>query len=244
MPQSVTVAFLDKDLQREVRRMLEIIYKNTDFVAVRKAPGVPSQRDTSGDSDAITVTEELLAQSGEKSDLWLVHRLDRVVGGVLVFARNKNAAALLSTLVSRDGMGKEYLAIVEGRAPGEQMRDYLYKDAKKAKAFVVDRARAGAKEAVLEYEPLCVTETERGERTLVRIKLHTGRFHQIRAQFSKRGMPIVGDGKYGSHDNRAKMPALFSARLSFSFKDKSYEFSSLPDIKEYPWSIFSEEFYK
>ena len=224
--------------------MIEILYRNKDIVIIKKAPGVPTQSDLSGDDDAMLLTASGLLELGESKALWLVHRLDRVVGGLVVFARSKSAAATLSMLVGGRGMEKEYLAVVEGNAEGGIMQDYIYKDSARGKAFIVDKPRRGAKEAVLEYSPISVVDTERGALTLVRIKLHTGRFHQIRVQFSSRKMPLVGDGKYGSHDNRVKYPALYASHLAFSSGGISADVRSVPDINEYPWSLFDKECYK
>ena len=219
---------------------MEILYKDKNLVAVFKPAGIPSQPDPSGDDDAITLSSLLLKESGEKNtELYPVHRLDRVVGGILVFARNKNSAAKLSELVAQNGMKKEYLAVVEGEADGGVLTDFLYKDARAGKTFVVDSMRAGVKKASLEYVPIFKKTTENGIRTLVRIKLHTGRFHQIRAQFSARKLSIVGDGKYGSRDNKARMPALFAHKLSFELGGNKYEFEKKPDRENYPWSIFN-----
>ena len=222
---------------------MEILYKDKHLIAINKPAGIPVQPDPTSDKDAMSLCTEILAAEGESGALWLVHRLDRVVGGTVVFARNKRTAAALSELFSTQSTEKEYLAIVEGRAEGGVLEDFLYKDAAKGKAFVVDRKRAGVKEAKLEYTPIATADTERGVYTLVRVKLHTGRFHQIRAQLSSRGMPIVGDGKYGSHDNRAKMPALFSSRLGFTLNGKSYDIKKSPDKESYPWSLFDEANY-
>lgn len=217
---------------------MEILYKDKNLVAVYKPAGIPSQSDTTGDGDALSLTSQELVLSGEGGELWLVHRLDRVVGGILVFARNKKYAAKLSALVSDRGMRKEYLAVIDAEAEGGVLRDYLFKDSAKGKAFVVDRKRNGVKEAELEYERILRKETELGVKTLVKIELHTGRFHQIRAQFSSRGMTISGDGKYGSRDPLPKMPALFAYRLSFDVDGKSYCLTKLPCSSEYPWSLF------
>ena len=222
---------------------MEILYKDKNLIAINKPAGIPVQPDPTSDKDAMSLCAEILSSQGESDLLWLVHRLDRVVGGTVVFARNKRTAAALSELFSAQSTDKEYLAIVEGSAEGGVLEDFLYKDAAKGKAFVVDRKRAGVKEAKLEYTPISAADTERGVYTLVRVKLHTGRFHQIRAQLSSRGMPIVGDGKYGSHDNRAKMPALFSSRLGFTLNGKSYDIKKSPDKESYPWSLFDEANY-
>lgn len=218
--------------------MIEILYKNESFIAVYKTAGMPSQSDTTGDEDAMSLASRVLSQLGEDSRLWLVHRLDRVVGGVLLFARSKGAAAALSALFGGCGMKKEYLAVVPGGAPGGHLVDYLYKDARQSKAFVVKEGKNGAKRAELEYAPVATKETEHGLYTLVRVKLYTGRFHQIRVQFASRGMAIVGDGKYGSRDNRAKLPALFSWMTSFNFEKERFKIEKLPDINTYPWSLF------
>ncbi len=223
--------------------MIEIVCKTKNYVVVYKPSAVPTQSDTTGDTDAMTLASQELLKLGEKTKLWLVHRLDRVVGGLVVFARSKEYAAKLSALVGCGGITKEYFAIVEGECDGGVLCDFLYKDAKQSKAFVTDRARKGAKEAILEYCAVCKKQTERGVRTLVRVKLHTGRFHQIRAQFAARKMPLVGDGKYGSHDNRAKFPALFSTRLSFEIDKDLCDVNKLPDISEYPWTLFEREDY-
>ena len=218
---------------------MEILYKDKDLVAVVKPAGIPSQPDPSGDKDAISLTKEALSGSGERNcELYPVHRLDRVVGGILVFARNKKSAAELSLLISERGAVKEYLAVVEGEAEGAELVDFLSKDARAGKAIVSDKKRAGAKEARLEYVKLASKNTEKGVRTLVRVRLHTGRFHQIRAQLSSHGNAIVGDGKYGSTDRGAIYPALFAFRLSFDLYGKAYKFEKLPETENYPWSIF------
>ena len=219
---------------------MEILYKDKNIIAICKPSGVPSQADPTGADDAMILTSQMLRERGERECLWLVHRLDRVVGGVMVFARNKRYAALLSELFATRGASKEYLAAVEGRAEGGVMRDLLFKDSAKGKAFVVDSERKGVKRAELEYSPVSVAESDRCTHTLVKIELQTGRFHQIRAQFSHRGMPIVGDGKYGSHDNRAKSIALFSHRIRFKADEKDYDIIAYPDVTAYPWSEFED----
>ena len=221
---------------------MEVLFNDKNLIAIKKPSGMPSQSDPTGDDDAMTLTSEMLRAMGERGELWLVHRLDRVVGGVLVFAKNKVAAAELSERVADKSAKKEYLAVVEGECLGGIYTDLLFKDSKKGKAFVVDRKRVGVKEASLECEPLSSVATDRGVKTLVRVRLFTGRFHQIRAQLSSRGNSIVGDGKYGSHDNRCS-PALFSARLSFACCGKSYDIKALPELSEYPWALFSTEYF-
>ena len=218
--------------------MLEILYKDRHVLAVIKPAGTPSQPDPSGAPDAMSLASAALAEQGEPDDLWLVHRLDRVVGGILVFARTKSAAGELSSLFATHGAEKCYLAVTEGEVPAGELCDLLYKDAAKGKSFVVARARAGVKEARLIAEPISVADTESGRRSLTRVTLLTGRFHQIRAQLSSRGASIVGDGKYGSRDKGTRMPALYAYRLTFTLFGKKYELHTLPDTEAYPWSLF------
>ncbi len=223
---------------------MQILYKDKSLVAVNKAIGEPIQSDLTGDKDTMTLLSSQLSSINDKSDLWLVHRLDRVVGGVAVFARTKKSAAMLSEAFSTHAVKKEYFAVVEGVCEsGGVMQDLLFKDSAKGKAFIVDRKRAGVKEASLEFEPVATASCERGDRTLVCVRLHTGRFHQIRAQFSHRGMPLVGDGKYGSRDNGANTPALFSANLEFNLGGREYKISTAPNTEVYPWSLFDKEAY-
>ena len=221
-----------------------IVLKNKNLVVINKPAGMSSQSDPSGDKDAMTLTSELLREMGESGDLFLIHRLDRVVGGLMVFARNKSCAAVLSSTVADRAMTKEYFAVVPGHPEDGVMENYLYKDATLGKAFVTDRKRNGVKLARLEYRLCHTVETDRGELSLVRVKLDTGRFHQIRCQFASRMMPLVGDKKYGSRDFFAKTPALFASHLSFEYKGRVFQAFALPDLTKYPWSLFSEEDYR
>ena len=222
---------------------MEILLQNRDVVIIKKQAGIPSQSDPSGDKDAMSLTSEMLLDKGEHGELYLIHRLDRVVGGLMVFARNKKSAAELSALVSGDGIGKEYLAVIDGHLDDGVLRDYLYKDSRASKAFVVDKKRVGVKDAELSFVTLATVNTEKGIKSLVKIRLKTGRFHQIRAQFSSRKAPICGDGKYGSKDNRAHFPALFAYKLSFDLFGKNVETKTIPDLEEYPWSLFEKSFF-
>ena len=220
---------------------MEIIYKSKNAVVVYKPPLMPSQPDPSGDADAMTLTSDALKSFGEPSELWLVHRLDRVVGGLMVFARNKKSAAKLSELVATDGIGKEYIAVCEGDAPSGELADLLFKDAKQGKSFVTDRQRAGVKSAKLISTPIAFVNEASDKRSLVKVKLITGRYHQIRAQLSSRHASIVGDGKYGSRDKGCATPALFAYRLKFFLFGERVDVSYLPDLAAYPWSLFASE---
>ena len=218
-----------------------IAFKNNDFLVINKPVGMPSQPDPTGDVDAISATAEHLRASGERDDLWLVHRLDRGVGGLMVLARSKRAAAALSELVSGEGLKKDYMAICRGESSGGRMTDLLFKDSAKGKSFVVDRERQGVKKAELTATPLSVKTVGESLMTLLSVKLLTGRFHQIRAQLSSRKTPLVGDKKYGDSDRRAKFPTLFSYKVSFELFGKSYEVSARPNTEAYPWCEFKEE---
>ena len=222
---------------------MRILYNDKNLLAICKPYGTPAQKDPSGDPDAMTLASGELSKMGERGELWLVHRLDRTVGGVMVFAKTKAVAADLSLKMAEKTAEKEYLAVIDGDTKGGIFTDFLYKDARLKKAFVTDRKRAGVKEASLECIPLAASITDKDTKTLVLVKLHTGRFHQIRAQLSSRGTPISGDGKYGSRDNRAKQLALFSYKLSFETNNKNYEIKNLPNLDTYPWSLFDSDVY-
>ena len=157
-------------------------------------------------------------------DIFPIHRLDKNVGGVMVYARTKSAAATLSKAVQEGSMIKEYVALVHGTPPETgDWEDLLFKDSRKNKVFVVKKERKGVKFARLEYRTL-----RRGAQSLVHIRLHTGRSHQIRVQFASRGFPLVGDHKYGSRDN-ATAPMLFSCRIRFPWKGAEKVFEAQPD---------------
>jgi 23S rRNA pseudouridine1911/1915/1917 synthase len=157
-------------------------------------------------------------------EIFPIHRLDKNVGGVMVFARTRQAAATLSKTVQEGQMVKEYVAMIHGTPPETgDWEDLLWKDASKNKVFVVKRERKGVKKARLEF-----TRLTESDPSLVRIRLHTGRSHQIRVQFSSRGFPLVGDHKYGARDE-AKEPMLFSCKLTFPLGKQVMEFEKLPD---------------
>ena len=224
--------------------VIEILYKSRDAVVIYKPAGVPSQSDPSGDPDALNLTREKLRSLGENDALWLIHRLDRVVSGLLIFARTKHYAAVLSEYVKERLLTKEYYAVVDGEAEGATLEGLIYKDARTGKAFIVDRERAGVKKARLSYRALESVKTPRGMKTLIYVTLDTGRFHQIRAQLSNERLPITGDGKYGSRDNAARNIALMAAHLGVSLPKEEIDVIRLPDLSVYPWSLFSEESYK
>lgn len=229
---------------------MNIVYKSRDAVVVIKPVGMPSQSDPTGDTDAMTATAEQLRSCGEPSSLWQIHRLDRGVGGLMVFARSSRAAAVLSEAVRDRKMEKRYLAVVDGRPEGGVLEDLLFKDSRTSKAYIADRERAGVKRAILEYRPLATVTVEGGERTLVLVGLKTGRFHQIRVQFASRRHPLVGDKKYGSRDRGTGGIALFCCGLSFDncdIRDKSGKriaLRTLPELDKYPWNLFDWSAYE
>ena len=142
----------------------------------------------------------------------------------MVYARTKTAAASLSKAVQEGLMIKEYVALVHGMPPeAGDWEDFLFKDSRKNKVFVVKRERKGVKKARLEFKRL-----SEGENSLVHVRLHTGRSHQIRVQFASRGFPLVGDHKYGSRDE-ATAPKLFSCRLTFPYRGSTVVYNALPE---------------
>lgn len=220
--------------------MIEILHKERDFLVCVKPQGVPSQSDTTGSDNMTSLLSAYLLELGEQNDIFVVHRLDRTTGGLILYARNKAAASYFSRLVAeKDGFEKHYLAVIHGKLEEKDgnMTDYLFKDSTQKKAFVVKGERKGAKLASLDY---CVKQTITGDKksfSLLEIKLNTGRFHQIRAQLSSRGMPIFADGKYGSRE-KAQNIALWAHKIAFTYKGKKYEFSKEPDFSALPWNMF------
>ena len=192
---------------------MEILYSDKQIAVIVKPVGLDSEHDVPA-----ALTEQLVGE------FYPILRLDQNVGGVMVFARTKQSAAALSKAVQEGTMVKEYVALVHGTPPETgDWTDLLFKDSTKNKVFVVKKERRGVKKARLEYKRL----TE-GETSLVRIRIHTGRSHQIRVQFSSRGFPLVGDRKYGGKDN-SPAPMLFSCKLTFPYGKQIAEFEKLPD---------------
>ena len=205
--------------------MIEFLYEDEALVVCQKPVGVLSQPDASGtDEDMLSLLGEQLRRPTDtrKPYVGLVHRLDRGVGGVMVFAKRPDIAGKLSIAVAERRMTKQYLAVVHG-CPDEPcgiMCDLLYKDSAKGKSFVVERERKGVKRASLAYRVLSSINHEvHGELSLLQIRLHTGRTHQIRVQCASRGIPLVGDGKYGARDHGMPI-GLWSYRLTFAHPSK------------------------
>ncbi|MBQ7363575.1 MAG: hypothetical protein IJW48_03880 [Clostridia bacterium] len=222
--------------------MIEILYKDKNAVVINKLSGVPCESDQTGDADALTLTGEMLASLGEANTLYLVHRLDRVTGGVLAFARTRAAAAELSALFAAHRLTKQYLTVCDGETEEEaRLSDLLFRDARSGRAYIVDRERGGVKRAELTYRRLARSECDGKVKSLLLVTLETGRFHQIRAQLSHRGTPVTGDGKYGSRDKGLRGIALHSARLVLPLSRGTVDVHSLPEMTAYPWSLFDVE---
>ena len=211
---------------------MEILYEDTALVVALKPTNAVSESTPAGDGFA----DLLAARSG--GYIGTVHRLDRGVGGVTVYAKTPDAAAHLSESVRNHSFKKEYLAAVHGipSPRGGELRDLLFHDRMKTKTFVVDRPRRGVKEAILDFEVLQTATVDGEACSLLRVRLRTGRTHQIRVQFSSRGHALIGDGKYGS---RTKSPiGLFCRRLEIPHPvtKKILTVDALPN--GHPWEMF------
>jgi len=192
---------------------MEILFSDQHIAVCIKPLGLDSEHQ---------VRSLLRQQLG--GEVFPLHRLDKNVGGVMVYARTKQAAADFSRLIQDGALVKEYVALVHGMPPESgDWEDLLFKDSRKNKVFVVKRQRAGVKKARLEF-----TRLSQGDTSLVRVRLHTGRTHQIRVQFASRGYPLVGDHKYGARDNQ-DAPMLYSCCVTFPYKGETKRFESLPD---------------
>ena len=189
---------------------MEILFSDNNLVVCIKPVGLDAEHQ---------LPQALSQKLG--GEIFPIHRLDKNVGGVMVYARNKETAANLSRSIQNGAFVKEYIALVHGTPPENgDWEDLLFKDSRKNKVFVVKRQRAGVKVARLEFVRL--------QDNLVRIRLHTGRSHQIRVQFASRGFPLVGDHKYGAKDTETA-PRLFSCCITFPYRGKSEQFEYLPD---------------
>ncbi len=192
---------------------MEVLFSDTNIAACVKPVGVESE---------IQMPQLLKAQLG--GDIFPLHRLDKNVGGLMVYARSKAAAAKLSGVIARGEMVKEYVAAVHGSPPEQgDWEDLLFKDSRTTTVFVVQKLRSGVKQARLAFRNLLP-----GENSLVQVRLYTGRSHQIRVQFSSRGFPLVGDHKYGSRAKETE-PMLWSCRITFPYEGKPVSYCCMPD---------------
>ena len=213
---------------------MNILYQDKYLVVAVKPVGVLSEDDPKAACMPALLRQHYRAQ-GEPNYIATVHRLDKIVSGVMLFSRRREVTGKLTAAVAERRVTKEYLAVLRGR-PAEDaatLTDLLFRDAAKNKSYVVKRMRKGVREASLEYVTLGSTE----ELTLVRVRLHTGRTHQIRVQFSSRGLPLLGDIRYGS-----KAPcttALWSYRMAFTHPVTGKVVDvTCPPPDAWPWTLF------
>lgn len=207
---------------------MEILYQDKDIVVCIKPARVLSTDEPGG-------LPEMLRQRLGTEDIRTVHRLDRVVSGVMVLARNAQAASELSRQIREDAFQKEYLAVVHGEtAEKGTLTDLLYRDKARKMTMVAQEPAKGVQEAVLHYRRLGVS----GGLSKVQIRLVTGRTHQIRVQFASRGMPLVGERKYAQLEENCEI-ALWSYKIGFHHPEtgENMVFSKEPP-EDYPWSSF------
>lgn len=222
---------------------LNIVYEDNHIIVVVKPQNMPCCPDETNDLDLLSVVKEYLKVTYKKpGDAFagLVHRLDRPTGGVMVFAKTSKAAMRLCENIRKDEMGKTYLAVVMG-VPKEHsvigLTNYLFKDVSRNKVLCVPMATDGAKQAILDY----TTIESQNNLSLLNVKLHTGRSHQIRAQLSHLALPLFGDQKYGE----GKTPvgynlALWALELKIihpTTKEKLV-YRVYPPVEEIPWKFF------
>ncbi|WP_409341058.1 RluA family pseudouridine synthase [Paenibacillus sp. MBLB4367] len=223
------------------RSAVPVLFEDNHLLVVEKPVNMPTQEDESKDPDLLSVLKEDIKQRYGKPGnvyLGLVHRLDRPVGGVMVFAKTSKAASRLSDMVRTRAFGKTYVAVVRGKpkTPSGRLVHYLRKDSRTNMVRAVPKGSAEAKEAILDYEVVAGAEGL----CLVKVKLQTGRPHQIRVQFASIGCPLYGDQRYGAHVNEpGQQIALWSIRLSFEHPTQKEQlaFVSLPP-RDYPWVLW------
>ena len=219
---------------------LKILYEDNHIIVVEKPVNIPSQGDKTGDIDMLTIIKRYLKEKYNKPGnvyLGLVHRLDRPVGGVMVFAKTSKAAARLSEQVRNKDFRKRYLVIVNGKFEERKgtLQDYLLKNEKNNMSKVVKEGTKNAKLAILDYE--VIKYDPELNLSVLKIDLHTGRHHQIRVQLSSRGHNIYGDQKYGGRGH-GKQICLWAYQLTLfhPITKEEMTFTSMPE-KEKSWKI-------
>lgn len=195
---------------------LEVLFEDNHIIVVKKEPNIPSQADKTEDLDMLTIIKAYLKEKYNKPGnvyLGLVHRLDRPVGGVMVFAKTSKSASRLSDQIREKVFKKKYLAVVDGQFENKKgvMEDYLYKDERNNMSRVVNKDKKNAKFSKLDYEVLAYNEVK--NLSLVKVNLHTGRHHQIRVQLANSGHSIFGDQKYGTR-GKNKQISLWAYELT------------------------------
>ena len=220
---------------------IPVLYLDNHLLVVVKPPNLPSQADASGDEDMLSILKRYIGEKYNKPGavyLGLVHRLDRPVGGVMVFARTSKAAARLSETFRTHEQDRRYLAVVEGIIPGEkELNDFLLKDGKTGMVRCVKKDTPGAKAAKLVTSPLCVKD----QLTLTDVRLYTGRSHQIRVQHANAGHPLWGDMRYG-HGKPGRQIALWAYALALEHptRHEMLSFTARPPMKG-AWALFEDE---
>lgn len=222
---------------------LNVLYEDNHLLIIEKPRNMPVQEDNSGDLDLLTFAKQYLVKKYNKPGaayLGLVHRLDRPVGGVILFAKTSKAASRISNEIRLNRLYREYRTVVRGTLKNKKgtLTDYLYKDTKSNTSSVVSANKKGAKKAILDYEVLDYNLKE--DLSLVKVTLHTGRSHQIRVQLSHVGTPIYGDQRYGQHVNQVgQQIALWAHKLEVKHPTKDEKIIVTCDPPtEKPWSFF------
>lgn len=213
-----------------MKKNLQIIYEDTAVVVCHKLPGIPVQTQKAGQQDMVSLLRNHYARQQENNQIFIVHRLDQPVEGVMVFARTRDAAAKLSRQVQARNMDKHYLAVVQGiwEEKSGILENYLLRDGRTNTSKTVPKGTAGAKLAKLSYQ----VEKETDKDSLVRVILETGRHHQIRVQMAYAGHPIIGDKKYNPNCSAGYQPVgLCSVKISFEHPvtGKNMEFLVEPE---------------
>ena len=217
-----------------------VLFEDNHLIVAIKPSGVLSQSDGSNAPDMLTILKAYIKEKYQKPGevyLGLVHRLDRPVSGVMVFARTSKAASRLSEQIRSRKVEKLYRCVVNGVLEGEgRLENYISKDESTNTVTVSDTEKPGYKASYLDYKAL----DSKDGLTLVEVKLGTGRSHQIRAQMAHSGFPLIGDQKYGKKDERTKDIALEAYKLSFEHPVKR-EFITFeaPVPASFPWSLFA-----
>lgn len=187
-----------------------IVYEDDKIIIYNKPSGVLVQSNRSFDVDLMSDIKTYLVRKGEKSNLFIINRLDRPVSGLVLMAKTKEMAAFLSKILQKGNIDKEYLAVIKGKVDAAEgtMEDYLVTDPLNNTSSISNSKDVKAKRAALEYEVIASREISNEVLSLVKIKLLTGRHHQIRVQFASRNTPLMGDTKYGMEDNSVKTGGL------------------------------------
>lgn len=222
---------------------LNVLYEDNHLLVVEKPRNMPVQEDASGDLDLLNAAKQFLVEKYNKPGaafLGLVHRLDRPVGGVILFGKTSKGAARISNEIRLNRFDRRYLAVVQGvlNNKKDKLTDFLLKDTTTNTSAVVDSGTKNAKKAILNYEVLAVDQ--KNQLSLLAVALETGRSHQIRVQLAHLGHPIYGDQKYGQeYSQSGEQIALWAHEISVKHptKDENVEVSLEPPL-EFPWTLF------